>query len=461
MFNNLIKFGNKTALIDYELGNLTFKEIIKETKRIQNKLNSENIVLLVASNSLESVTGYIAFLNHPKTITILVDKSFKSKFINGIINLYKPNFIFAPKEFKFEVNTEEITVKKKSYKLHKTFFKKFKKINFKNFLLLSTSGTTQNPKFVRLSKQNILSNTKNIISYLSIKSSHTTITTMPMGYSYGLSIINTHLFAGSKILLNEKTIFESEFWKRIRENKISSFGGVPEFYEYLKKLKFEKQNISSLVYITQAGGKMNEEYLKYLGNICSNFNIKFFVMYGQTEASPRMSYLDWKKFNVKPNSIGKPLKGCHFELLDENKKKINKKNTIGEIVFYGKNVCLGYANSQKDLQKGDENKKKLFTGDLGVKDKDNYFYIVGRKNRIIKLFGKRCNLKDIENFLKIKGIKANCYQNDKKLQLNLLSNHVIEKVKNDLSEYLGINKNFILIKKNNINTFKVVKNYEK
>ena len=95
MFNNLIKFGNKTALIDYELGNLTFKEIIKETKRIQNKLNSENIVLLVASNSLESVTGYIAFLNHPKTITILVDKSFKSKFINGIINLYKPNFIFA------------------------------------------------------------------------------------------------------------------------------------------------------------------------------------------------------------------------------------------------------------------------------------------------------------------------------------------------------------------------------
>ena len=207
MFNNLIKFGNKTALIDYELGNLTFKEIIKETKRIQNKLNSENIVLLVASNSLESVTGYIAFLNHPKTITILVDKSFKSKFINGIINLYKPNFIFAPKEFKFEVNTEEITVKKKSYKLHKTFFKKFKKINFKNFLLLSTSGTTQNPKFVRLSKQNILSNTKNIISYLSIKSSHTTITTMPMGYSYGLSIINTHLFAGSKILLNERICY--------------------------------------------------------------------------------------------------------------------------------------------------------------------------------------------------------------------------------------------------------------
>ena len=251
--------------------------------------------------------------------------AFKSKFINDIINLYKPNFIFAPKEFIFEANTEEIEINKKSYKLYKTFFKKLKKINFKNFLLLSTSGTTQNPKFVRLSKKNILNNTKNIINYLSIKSSHTTITTMPMGYSYGLSIINTHLFAGSKILLNEKTIFETEFWKRIQENKISSFGGVPEFYEYLKKLKFEKKNISSLVYITQAGGKLNEECLKYLGNICSNFDIRFFVMYGQTEASPRMSFLDWKKFKLKPNSIGKPLKGCQFELLDTNKKKNKQK----------------------------------------------------------------------------------------------------------------------------------------
>ena len=102
-------------------------------------------------------------------------------------------------------------------------------------------------------------------------------------------------------------------------------------------------------------------------------------MYGQTEASPRMSFLDWKKFKLKPNSIGKPLKGCQFELLDTNKKKINKNNTIGEIVFYGNNVCLGYANSQKDLQKGDENKKNCLLETLAWKTKIIIFILLVEK----------------------------------------------------------------------------------
>ena len=128
--------------------------------------------------------------------------------------------------------------------------------------MLSTSGTTQNPKFVRLSDLNLTNNTNEIIKYLNINSNHTTITTMPMGYSYGLSIINTHLFSGAKIIINNETIFDKNLWNKIYKFKVNSFGGVPQFYEILKKIKFEKIKLPHLKYLTQAGGKLDKESLK-------------------------------------------------------------------------------------------------------------------------------------------------------------------------------------------------------
>ena len=274
--------------------------------------------------------------------------------------------------------------------------------------MLSTSGTTQNPKFVRLSNSNLYNNTRSIIKYLKIKSDHNTITTMPMGYSYGLSIINTHLSSGSKIILNNKTVFDRSFWKLVDKYKITSFGGVPQLYELLKQLKFEKINLPHLKYLTQAGGKLEKKILKYFENICKEKNIKFIIMYGQTEASPRISYLEWKKFTLKFGSIGKVLSGSKFKILDKRGKYIKSTYSVGELIFFGKNVSLGYASDLEDLYKSDINKGKLFTGDLVYKDNDNYLYIVGRKNRISKIFGLRINLDDIEKQLKKKQYEVKC-----------------------------------------------------
>ena len=460
LFINLEKFKNRIALIGPDNKQYSYDYISKKTAYMNSKIEKKSIILVVGSNHVESIMGYVAFVNSNNVI-LLLDKSFSVDYINQIIKKYKPNYIYAPKKnFRILINYYCI-ISGEDYNLVKTTFSKHKKINKKNLLLLSTSGTTRNPKFVRLSKFNLINNTKSIIEYLNINSKDITITTMPMAYSYGLSIINTHLFSGSKIIINNETIFDKNFWNKIIKYKVTSFGGVPQFYEFLKKIKFDKINLPNLKYLTQAGGELEKPSLKYFEEICKKKKIKFYVMYGQTEASPRMSYLKWNMLKYKLGSIGKPLKGSNFYIFDKKRKNVKKPYLIGELVYVGKNVSLGYANSKSDLNNGDVNKGKLFTGDLAYKDKDEYYYIVGRINRISKIFGIRINLDDIEKFFKKNHLKVKCISDNKYLKILIKNDYDQEKIKNLIFNYFGINRNYIVISKvkrfANLNNFKKIK----
>ena len=183
-------------------------------------------------------------------------------------------------------------------------------------------------------------------------------------------------------------------------------------------------------------------------------------MYGQTEASPRMSHLKWIKFSEKSESIGKPLAGSKFAILDRKGKYIKKPYSIGELIYFGKNVSLGYAYNLKDLKKGNENKNKLFTGDLGYRDDEGYFYITGRKNRISKVFGIRIDLDDIEKKLKRSSFKIKCVPDNKYLKILIINDYSVNKIKKIIYDFYGINKNFIFISKvkqfDNLNYFKEV-----
>jgi len=448
MFNNLKKYKNRLALVGENNVKITYEELIKKSNDINKKIENNSLILLISDNSISSILGYVSFLKNNHT-TLIVDKNFDIKYLENIIKIYCPKYIFSPEA----LFLKKISLKK-IYKIDKfTLFKncryKTKKIHPKNFILLSTSGTTGNPKFVRISKKNISSNTNKIIKYLNINSNHTTITTMPMSYSYGMSIINTHLEKGAKIVVNNNTILERKFWEKLNEHKVNSFGGVPTFYEYLEKLKFEKFDTKYLKYLTQAGGKMKESQFTYLSKICNLKKIKFYTMYGQTEASPRMSYLNPRKILIKKGSIGKPLMGSKFYLIDENKKIIKKPYTNGELIFKGSNVSLGYAKNINDLKKGDQNNKLLYTGDIAYRDKDDYYYIVGRKSRFIKLYGIRLNLEDIEKLLANHKVIAHCFSENDKLFVKTkgkANEMKIKKILNDKfrirpSEIFIVNKN--------------------
>ncbi len=444
LFKNFNKFKRNVALVNLNNEEFTYNDILIASNKINKNIKKKSTILVIASNNIESIVGYISFVRS-KNLSILLDKTFKVEYASKIIRKYKPNYIYTPKNF-FEKNFLKNRIYSgRDYDLFVTKYKINKNINNKNLISLTTSGTTHSPKLVRLSNENITENTKSITNYLKIKKNHTTITTMPMGYSYGLSIINTHLHKGSKIIVNEKTVFDRVFWESVKKYKVTSFGGVPSFYEILKKLKFDKFDLPYLKYLTQAGGKLDDETTKYFNEISKKKNIEFITMYGQTEASPRMSYLPYNKLAKNLGSIGKPLTKCYLKILSKENEPINKPNVVGELVYYGKNVCLGYASSYKDFSKGDVNKGKLKTGDLGYKNEEGFFYIVGRKNRFSKIFGIRYNLDDIEKFLKKENFETKCLINDNNLNINIIKNYDINKMKKIIFDNYGIRQNNIII----------------
>jgi len=446
IFNGLWKYKEKIGLIDVDNKGYSYNKILQEVEKISRKVQKGSLILFLSSNTFESMAGYISFIKN-NNILILLDKSFDKKFVGKMIKNYEPSFIYKPKNYFLKISKNKSLNNGDKYELLRTNFKLKTDYNKKNFLLLTTSGSTQNPKLVRLSEYNILNNVKKIIKYLNIKSKNVTITTMPMAYSYGLSVINTFIYSGAKIVLSEKSVFEKEFWEKVRSFKVNSISGVPEFFEFLKKLKFDNFKVGGLKYFTHAGGKLDKKIIEYFVNLAKKNNYKFYSMYGQTEASPRMSYLECTKDLKKIGSIGKPLKGSKFLLIDEKKEIIRKSFKIGEIVYRGKNVCLGYANNIKDLYKGNLNKENLFTGDIGYKDNQGYYYLTGRKNRISKIFGLRFNLDDIEKKLKKNNFYTRLVPSNKYLKISIINNYNIDKIKNLIYSSYKINKNFILINK--------------
>ena len=236
---------------------------------------------------------------------------------------------------------------------------------------------------------------------------------MPPFYTYGLSVINTHLVTGASIVVTNLSAVEKKFWQLINDQKISSFAGTPYFFEILKKIKFDQMNLPYLKYFTQAGGAIRKDLIEYFLNYSEKNKKKFIVMYGQTEATARMTYLPYKMLKKKIGSVGIPISGGKIYLGDD-KFSIKQK---GEIIYEGKNVSMGYAKNFKDLDKGDENRGIIKTGDIAKRDSDGYLYIIGRKSRNIKLFGHRVSLDDIENILYKKGYSCFCCGSDNKVTI--------------------------------------------
>ncbi|MCR5604126.1 MAG: AMP-binding protein, partial [Lachnospiraceae bacterium] len=199
--------------------------------------------------------------------------------------------------------------------------------------------------------------------------------------------------------------------------------------------------LPSLRYITQAGGKLTPRLHEKFAEYAQDKGIKFFVMYGQCEATARMGYLPAEKAVEKCGSMGIAIPGGLFRLIDDKGQEINKPDITGELVYEGDNVTLGYAECTDDLIKGDERNGVLYTGDMARFDKDGYYYIVGRRKRFLKIYGNRVNLDEIDRMIKshFDGIEAACSGVDDHLTIFLTNEKLAEEVKAYVVDKTGLN----------------------
>jgi acyl-CoA synthetase (AMP-forming)/AMP-acid ligase II len=262
-------------------------------------------------------------------------------------------------------------------------------------ILLSTSGTTGSSKFVRLSSQNVRKNAAQISAALGITGTDVAAAHLPLHYSYGLSVITSHLQEGAGVHLLDGSITTPEFWDAIRRSGATHFPGVPFHYDFLARADLGKMLPPSLRTFTQAGGALAPRMQRRMHEKLSEIGGSLFVMYGQTEAAPRMTTLPADRLSDKLGSVGKALVDGRLAVIDENGRPLPA-GEVGRIVYEGPNVMMGYAVKRSDLALGDEMSGRLDTGDLGRLDDDGYLTITGRANRFAKLYGLRIGLDEVE-----------------------------------------------------------------
>ena len=444
MFISNVDNLNDVALIESNGSILTYSDLYKNVSEFTTFFDDKHLVFIIGENNFATIVCYLSAVESGM-VPLLLGSMINQNQLNNLIDVYKPKYIFQKESRPLnDLNLLSsfgeyglfIRSKSKSIKLHPNLA-----------LLLTTSGSTGSPKLVRLTKKNLISNAKSISEYLDIDSDDRAITSLPYNYSYGLSVINTHLSSGGSLVLTNASMMEGNFWQLINKYSVTSLAGVPYNYEMILRLGIDRLEIPSIKKMTQAGGKLSFDKIKKISTTLQKKNIRFYSMYGQTEATARISYLPPEDINNKPGSIGKAIPNGKLWIENKDGELIDQIDSVGELIYSGENVSMGYAKSINDLELGDMNKGILRTGDLAKFDSDGYYYIEGSANRFVKIFGNRISLDSIEEIIINKGFESAATGYDDKLLIYVIHNNnlLTDLLRSDISAEIGINQTAIQI----------------
>jgi acyl-CoA synthetase (AMP-forming)/AMP-acid ligase II len=400
--NDLLAQHNPSsvAILDADQGTATtYGQLLTSVTQTSDFLRRElghGVVFHVATNTVASIVVYLSCLELGCPVGLL--EPGPNDRLERLLQAFEPDAVVMPREVETPAGVPPGSpLPDGAYKMSLRRAARGARPLHRNLsLLLTTSGSTGSPKLVRLTQGNVLANAHSIVDYLGIQPGERSIQSLPMHYSYGLSLVNSHLAAGATVVLTRHSFMRPEFWDGFDQTKCTSFAGVPYMYETLHRLQFNPKQHPTMRTMTQAGGGLRRDLIQSFYESSSSAGCRFFVMYGQTEATARISYVPFEQLGEKIGSIGIPIPNGHLSLASA------ADSDQQELMYSGPNVMMGYAETAADLANGDELGGTLRTGDLATVDSDGFFFLAGRLKRFAKLFGRRISLEDVEKDLEMR-----------------------------------------------------------
>lgn len=389
------RFADRPCLSDRQQ-TLSYAETLALGRRIIAGLPPvRSLVLLRCSLTVEAIAAYIALLDAGH-VPLLLEADLAPELVERLAAQYRVDAVLDP--------LGELLLREGGTPLHPDLA-----------LLLTTSGSTGSPKLVRLSHHGVLANARAIAEALSIDADDRPLLHLPMSYSYGLSVIHSHLVQGACVCLTQRTVTEAGYFDDLAHHAATSIAGVAFHYTALRRL-LAKIDAPALRTLTQAGGRLDPKLVSFFAEWAAGTGRQFVVMYGQTEAGPRIATLPPEHALAAPDAIGVPLPGIVVHLVDEDGAPVAD-GTAGEMIVESPGVMMGYAHGHADLAEGDVLHGKLATGDLAQRGPDGLLRIVGRRSRILKIYGLRVNIDEVEHALAALGHRTICFGSDDSLRI--------------------------------------------
>ncbi len=406
--------GAKVAVKDDSGYSLTYAEVCGTIAEFAALQLPRCVIFCMCESCAGSLIGYLAFENN-RQVPLLLSAGLDAELRGNLERAYQPSYYWAPERLAEDLGGEKV-FSAYGYELRKTAYEPYP-LNESLSLLLTTSGSTGSPKLVRHKYGNLEANAENVARVFAWTTDEIGICDLPMNYTMGLNVINSHLVAGASVLMVKANLMDPDFWEFIRVNEGTSFCGVPFSYEVMRRVGFDRMDLPKLHTLAEGGGKLTDKMFQWVANNAKTNGRRFCATFGTSETSARMAFLDPSMALEKIGSIGKAIPNGELFLLDE---VANEDGSVtGELGYRGPNVTMGYALCREDLMKGDEFCGEYHTGDIAKRDADGFYFIIGRKGRFLKLFGLRVSLDETERILKTQYPEADfvCTGDDRKMNI--------------------------------------------
>lgn len=397
------KRPDKRALIEADTGNsVTYGELDKRVRALAGYLSHKGLnkgdrMGLLSRNSISFVIFYFAICR-AGAAAVPLNHTLSASSIEGMADDCGISALYAADEanekvayIKKKVDSIKFTIRREEHSDEKRADIKLKEGDLSS--IIYTSGTTRKPLGVMLSHKNIISNNRSIMKFMRLTAKDRVSCVLPFYYIYGLSLLFSHLLAGGTLIIDNRFMYPGVVLDAIGKYGATGFAGVSSHYAILlKRSDIKKRRLSSLRRLMQAGDKMSPNITRQLAEIFPDKEL--YIMYGQTEASPRLTYLNPRLVKRKPGSAGKAIPGVEVRVVTKGKRECGK-NEAGEIIARGENVMLGYWKDEKETKKAIKD-GWLYTGDIAFKDEAGDLFIVGRKKDFIKVGAHRVSPLEVE-----------------------------------------------------------------